>query len=307
MRLSATGSTYLYSTYVGGAGVDDGYGLGVDANGNTYAVGATTSTDFPVSSGAFQPVWGGGTNVYDGFVVEISPTGGLTYGSYLGGGGSDVAYGAAVRSDGTVCVTGVCTSTNFPVTAGAISSGFSGGAADGFLSVVAPGGSRLLYSSYLGSSGNDQAMGLALRGSGVAVVAGYTDGTNYPTSGSAFDRTHNGGYDAFVTVVDLGLGGATGVGDPPPPILAQGPSPNPFQNRTAGSVTLLRPARLTLRVLDLQGRLVRKLIDERRPAGVQAWSWDGVDDAGRPVAAGTYLVDVASGASHSVARLIRLR
>lgn len=306
-RLNATGSAYVFSTYVGGGAIDDGFGLGVDANGNTYAVGATTSTDFPVSSGAFQTTWGGGTNIYDGFVVEITPTGGRVYGSYLGGSGSDVAYGAAVRSDGTVCVTGVCTSTNFPVTSGAVSSSFAGGAADGFVTVVAAGGSRLLYSSYLGSSGNDQAVGIALRANGSTIVAGYTDGANYPTSASAYDRTMNGGSDAFVSAVDVGLGVPTGVGDPPVSIVTLGPSPNPFLARTAGSVTLSTRARLTVRVLDLQGRLVRKLIDEERLAGSHAWSWDGADESNRPVPAGTYLLDVTSGSSHWSARMTRLR
>ena len=306
-RLNSTGSTYIFSTMLGGGGVDDGYGVGVDGNGNTYAVGATTSTDFPVSSGAFQTTWGGGSNVYDGYIVEISPSGGLVYGSYLGGSGSDVAYGASVRSDGTVCVTGVCASTNFPVTSGAVSSSFAGGPADGFVSAVAPGGSRLLYSSYIGSSGNDQALGIALSSNGTAIVAGYTDGANFPISSSAYDRTQSGGYDAFVTEIDTGMGTLTAVGAPSSQLEFLGPSPNPFESRTAGSVTLTRAAHLTIQILDLQGRLVRRLADDVREAGLQAWTWDGQDEFGRAVPAGTYLLDVVDASGHWVKRLIRLR
>ncbi len=307
-RLNSTGSSYIFSTTLGGGGVDDGYGVGVDGNGNSYAVGATTSTDFPVSSGAFQTAWGGGSNVYDGYVVEISPSGGLIYGSYLGGTGSDVAYGASVRSDGTVCVTGVCTSTNFPVTSGAVSSSFAGGAADGFVSAVAPGGSSLLYSSYIGSSGNDQALGIALGSNGTVILAGYTDGANFPTSSSAYDRTQSGGYDAFVTAVAVGLGSPTAVGDPSSSrLVVLGPSPNPFESQTAGSVTLPRAAHLAIRILDLQGRLVRRLADEERPAGLQTWTWDGRDELGRAVPGGTYLLDVVDASGHWVKRATRLR
>ena len=307
-RLTANASAYVFSTLVGGSGVEDGYGVGVDGSGNTYAVGGTTSTDFPTVPGVFQPTWGGGSNVYDGYVTAISPTGGLIYGSYLGGSGSDLAYGVAVKSDGAACVTGVCTSTNFPVTAGAVSSSFGGGAADGFVTSVAPRGTRLVYSTYIGSSGNDQACGIALRSDGAAFLVGYTDGTNFPTTPGALDRTPGGGFDGFATLLDVGLNSSTGVADVPDSRFElSGPSPNPFLSQTSGSVTLAHPAHMIIRIMDLQGRSVRRLVAARLGVGRHEWAWDGRDDRGDEVASGTYLLEVTDESNRAVRRIVRLR
>ena len=309
-RLNETGSAYVFSTYLGGSAVDEGFGIAVDAAGNTYAVGATTSTDFPTAGSVFQPNWGGGTSVYDGYVVKLSPTGSALFSSFLGASGSDAAYGVAVSAGGSACVTGACTSTNFPVTAGAISGVYSGGAADAFVTVIAPSGASLAYSTYLGSSGNDQACAIAVRTDGRVVVAGYTDGTTFPTTAGAFDRTHSGTgtSDGFVTVADMGLGSATAVGDVEPARLdLTGPSPNPFRSKTSCSLRLDQPGHVRVRVLDTQGRLVQVVFDQEVGSGWHTWAWNGKNDQGVEAMTGIYLIQVTTPWGSEARRVALLR
>ena len=87
-KLNPTGSALVYSTYLGGSGNDDGYGIAVDSAGNAYVTGATGSTDFPTTPGAFQTTCNGGNYCakYDAFVSKLNPTGSaLVYSTYLGG------------------------------------------------------------------------------------------------------------------------------------------------------------------------------------------------------------------------------
>jgi hypothetical protein len=94
----------VYSTYLGGSVSDAGTGITVDASGNAYVVGTTTSADFPVTEGAFQTSYGGNG---DAFVTELNPTGtSLVYSTYLGGSEGDEGWGIALGSSGNVYVAG---------------------------------------------------------------------------------------------------------------------------------------------------------------------------------------------------------
>jgi hypothetical protein len=121
-KLDATGSTLLYSTYLGGSSNDVGRGIAVDGAGSAYVTGNTFSTDFPTTSVATQTTNAGG---FDVFVTKLDATGSaLLYSTYLGGsggifGGADIGNGIAVDSAGSVYVTGSTDSTNFPTTSGA--------------------------------------------------------------------------------------------------------------------------------------------------------------------------------------------
>ncbi len=109
-RLSSTGNSLIYSTYLGGGGTDYGYGISVDASGSAYVTGVTYSTNFPTEN-PFQTNQG----VVDAFVSRLSSTGNsLIYSTYLGGGGTDYGYGISVDASGSAYVTGVTYSTNFP-------------------------------------------------------------------------------------------------------------------------------------------------------------------------------------------------
>ena len=194
-KLNPTGSSLVYSTYLGGSLSDEGQGIDIDAGGNAYVTGVTSSTNFPTSVGAFDTTHNGGN---DAFVAKLSPTGSaLVYSTYLGGSNTDNANGIAVDAVGSAYVTGLAVSSNFPTTLGAFdpSGGF-----DAFVTKLNAAGSGLVYSTYLGGTGADQGVAVTLDGAGSAYVTGFTSATDFPTTVGAFDTTHGGGNtDVFVT------------------------------------------------------------------------------------------------------------
>src|SRR5438552_3467713 len=194
-KLDPTGSALVYSTYLGGRGVDYGYGIAVDAAGSAYVTGQTTSTDFPTTIGAFQTTKGGS---YNAFVTKLNPTGSaLVYSTYLGGSGGERGFGIAVDAAGNAYVTGTTGSTNFPTTPGAFQT--TGGGV--FVSKLDAAGSALLYSTYLGGSGDDRGYGIAVDAAGSAYVTGSADSTDFPTVNPL--QAANGGVgDAFVSKLD---------------------------------------------------------------------------------------------------------
>ncbi len=201
-KMNAAGTAPVYSTYLGGSGQDQGTGIAVDANGNAYLVGTTSSTNFPVLENAPQTTFAGGP--VDAFVAKLTPTGSsLFYSTYLGGSGSDVGFGIAVDASGRVYVTGETSSTNFP-TANPLQATFGGGSFDAFVAKIdttKSGVASLVYSTYLGGSDLDTGFGIAIDAAGSAYVTGQTFSSNFPTMGP-FQTALNGSSDAFVTKID---------------------------------------------------------------------------------------------------------
>lgn len=193
--------TLTYSTYLGGSGTDQGEGIAVDASGNTYVTGFTaSSTTFPVQNPLYT--YAGST---DAFVTKLSADGQtLLYSTYLGGSSSDKAHGIAVDSTGSVVVVGETQSSSFP-RQGAYDTSYGGGT-DAFVTRLNPAGNGLLYSTYLGGSSEDQALGVTIDGSNTVNVTGFTKG-GFPTR-NAYDTSYNNGADAFVTTLNTGTTGA---------------------------------------------------------------------------------------------------
>ncbi len=121
----------------------------------------------------------------------------ILYSTFLGGASTDAGLGVAADGAGIAYVTGLTASVDFPTTPGAFQ-GARAGARDAFVTKLNPSGSALVYSTYVGGSGDDWGSGIALDGSNNAYVTGRTDSTNFPTTAGAFDRTFAGGVDAFV-------------------------------------------------------------------------------------------------------------
>jgi hypothetical protein len=206
-----------YSTYFGGSGSDYATGIAVDASGNVYITGRTSSPDFPITPGAAQASLGGtnGNVFVTELNLQLSGSASLVYSIYLGGSGGDQGNGIAVDGSCCVYVTGRTNSTNFPVTAGAYEGSLHGMYGSAFVTKLDPnlsGSASLVYSTYLGGSGGgDQGNGIAVDGSGNAYVTGLTDSTNFPVTAGAYKDSLGETWmnvNAFVTKLNPNLSGS---------------------------------------------------------------------------------------------------
>lgn len=195
-----------YSSYLGGDGQDEGFGIAIGPAGDVYLAGRTHSGDFPVVN-PVQGALGQGDNPSslpsdDAFVTRMDRGGTqLIYSTWLGGEEDDTAFGIAVDPAGNAYVTGKTASPDFPVTAGAFQTAYQG--RDAFVAKLAPDGS-LVYATYLGGSsmngggGTDEGQAIDVDAAGHVYVAGETTSVNFPVT-AAFQTELAGGADAFVT------------------------------------------------------------------------------------------------------------
>ena len=170
----------MFSTYLGGSGCtvsypESGQGIALDAAGDAYVAGVTSSPNFPLWN-PIQPQLEGST---DAFVVEMNAAGGLLFSTYMGGSGVDVGNAIALDPSGSIYVAGYTYSTDFPVTSGAVQTA-NAGECDAFLFKLSPTGGTLLYATYLGGSGTDTASGVAVDSSGNVYLGGWTLSANFP-------------------------------------------------------------------------------------------------------------------------------
>ncbi|MCF8142533.1 MAG: SBBP repeat-containing protein [Deltaproteobacteria bacterium] len=198
-KLSSSGSALSYSTYLGGSSWDVGCGIAIDASNNAYVTGYTLSTNFPTRN-PYQGTLGGD---FDAFVAKLSPSGNLSYATYLGGGGKDYGYGVAVTALGSAFVTGDTASVDFP-TASAYQPTFGGssddpffGSGDAFIARLSSDGNTLFFSTYLGGSSSDAAYAIAIDNTGNSYVTGYTASMDFPTL-TPVQGTLGGSADAFI-------------------------------------------------------------------------------------------------------------
>jgi hypothetical protein len=198
-ELNAAGSALVYSTYLGGSAVDQGNAIDLDPFGDAYVAGLSTSTNFPVTAGAFQSTLLGATNV---IAAGINPTGsGLVFSTYLGGSGTDIAWAVRSDSSGNAYVAGQTTSPNFPTTSGAFQTTCRGTCApdNGFVAKVNSTGTGLGYSTFLGSTGQTEIFAMALDTVGDAYVTGRTNGADFATTPGAFFVKNQGSFDGILT------------------------------------------------------------------------------------------------------------
>lgn len=194
-KISLSGDEIIYSTYLGGGGIDIGNNLAVDLSGNAYVVGYTFSFNFPTSN-PLQPNHTGASS--DTFIAKLNPGGDmLVYSTYLGGSFGEIGYDIALDALGSAYVSGLTDSSDFP-TLNPLQP-IHGGAEDAFVAKLDPSGSVLVYSTYLGGSGGDGGgSGIALDPSGNVYVVGLTFSSNFPTA-NALQPTIGGDKDAYIT------------------------------------------------------------------------------------------------------------
>ncbi len=198
---SSTSSTpqLVYSTYIGGSGADSGAAIAVNAGGDAFITGSTSSSDFPTTSSAFQSTYGGSG---DAFVAQLASTGAsLVYSSYLGGSGADAGYGIAIDSSSDAYVTGSTQSPDLKTTLNALQPN-NAGASDAFVAEVNFSGSQLLYLSYLGGSQADVGQSIQVDSSGNIYVAGYTFSSNFPLQ-NPLQGANGGTVNAFVSEITV--------------------------------------------------------------------------------------------------------
>lgn len=206
IKLSTDGSAMVYAAQIGLAFPSNenlfGMGIAVDSSGSAYIAASTNLGTFPTTPGAYQSsCWSTGCTA-EATVTKLSPDGSsLVYSTLLGGHGGDYATGIAVDANGDAFVTGATGSTDFPTTTGVLQPTCSSSNSDAneppdcadtdvFVSELNPGGSALVYSTYLGnginlSNGADSQIGIALDAAGNAYIAGSTDSTVFTNGLSA--------------------------------------------------------------------------------------------------------------------------
>jgi Beta-propeller repeat len=179
--INSQGTGLIYSTYLGSSGTDKGYGVALDAAGNIYTSGYAGASDFPVTSGAYQKVYGGGAS--DAFVVKLNPAKQLVFSTFIGGSGTDIVFGMVGNSAGEMYLTGQAGS-GFPVSTG--QTVYGGGNGDAYALKLNAAGNSVLYSTYVGGSLIDAGYAIAVDTQGNAYITGQTQSSNFPTTTGAF-------------------------------------------------------------------------------------------------------------------------
>ncbi|MGA2879499.1 MAG: SBBP repeat-containing protein [Bryobacteraceae bacterium] len=195
--------TLVYSTFFGGSGTDKGTAIAVDTSGNLWVDGNTQSTDLP-NSGGFQGSLIGTQNMFiAAFNPALSGTATKIYSIYIGGTHWDEAYGIATAPDGTVWLAGGTYSPDIWIAGNAYQATFGGGS-DAYIAHINPGlgANALLYASFLGGNGVDEATSMVLDPSGRIILSGYTLSSNFPVTSNAVQTRYGGNTDAFVSILD---------------------------------------------------------------------------------------------------------
>ncbi len=205
-KLNQTGSSLVYSTFVGGDAYDYGNGIDVDANGYAYITGKTndiqipSASNYPVTSGAYDRTHNGGNDV---FVTKLDQTGSsLNYSTFIGGNNDDYGNEICIDNDGNAYLIGDTINGNFPTTTGAYDTSHNNNW-DVFVTKLNSNGTGLLYSTFIGGWEHDHGNDIFVNSKGMAYITGNTEVSypRFPTTNNAFDTTFNGGWtDVFVSL-----------------------------------------------------------------------------------------------------------
>jgi hypothetical protein len=199
-KISADGTTTMFSTYLGGTGLDQAEGMGLDGNANVYVAGTTFSTDFPTENPMQARLASEFAGVPDGFVTKISADGSTKiYSTYLGGSDDDRIHALAVDASGNAYVTGQTSSINFPTTNPFQRT--NGGNGDAFITKISPDGSARVFSTFLGGSGIEEGDAIAVDANENVYVAGITNSISFPIANAIQSSNAGGANDVFVTKI----------------------------------------------------------------------------------------------------------
>ena len=192
-KLDPTGTEVLWSTFLGGTGLDSGQAIVIDATHSAYVAGFTASADFP---GRIVP--GAGSDDFDAFVTKLSPDGSsLEFTTVLGGSQFDFALGVDLDSAGNVWLTGDTESDDFPL-ANPLQAAMAGiEFFDAWIASVDGGDGSLAFSTYLGGSALDSGQDIEVAADDAVYVTGFTLSNDFPTVNPA-QPAPGGNVDAFL-------------------------------------------------------------------------------------------------------------
>lgn len=212
-KYNPDGSLLIWASYLGGNSGENPHSMIVNTSGELCVLGTSSSADFPVTSGAYDNTLGGQTDIV---LTHFSEDGSNLIGStFLGGADSDglnqmfANYGENYRGEifldnaDNIIIASCTSSADFPVTAGAFQSTLGGGQ-DGVLVSMPPNCSSLLWSSFLGGSDDDNALGVRLALDGALVVTGSTESADFPTTPGSYQPTAIGDRDGYVVRMTSG-------------------------------------------------------------------------------------------------------
>ena len=187
-----------WSTFLGAGPNDHVLGCALTPTGDVVVVGHTESVSFPTTPGAYDTTFNGFPN--DGFISCLGVDGDtLLWSTFLGGSGDDILLRLVLDDSDRATVVGMTKSSDFPTTPNAFDTIYDGNW-DAVIARLSADGSQLIYSTLLGSSGEEWAVTIDVDNSGEVVVGGYTGSSGFPITPGAYDTTYNGGIrDAFVT------------------------------------------------------------------------------------------------------------
>lgn len=204
-KLESDGSGLVWSTYFGAELYEGIEEVALDPEDQVAVVGFTASNFFPTTFGVEDESWNGG--LYDGFAAQFTADGqAVAWSRYLGAGETDFATALALDTSGNFYIAGLTESADFPTTGGAYDQTWNGGGADAFVVKLAGANGDLEWGTFLGGSDGyyETAFGLGLLTDGSVVVAGSTPSFDFPTTTDAFDTTHNGASDVFLSRLSPG-------------------------------------------------------------------------------------------------------
>jgi hypothetical protein len=294
----------LWSTFLGGAHRDAAWDLAPAIDGGILATGETEGQGFPLTPGAYDPIYHGG---FEAFVLELSGDGSqLEFSTFLGAQWDD--RGQAIRQNpaGVIYCAGTTYSSSFPIAGGAPFPEYSGGG-DVYVCAFNETGSALLASTFLGGAGDDGVSSIVIPAAQFVTVVGRTFSADFPVTPAAFDPTFNGDRDAYLTTFyfypDQGV-----AGDRPPSALSArlGCLPNPVHGDASIRFAIERPGPVRLEILDAQGRLIETLLRQDLSAGEHVRSWPA-RAGGAPIDPGVYWLRIWSEGTTGSRRVLVLR
>ncbi|PID81386.1 hypothetical protein CSB20_03180 [bacterium DOLZORAL124_64_63] len=249
-------TTVLWSTYMGGDNSERSFCVDLDPAGDPIIAGYTQSSDFPTTAGALQETPPVGKNA---FVAKFhNADGSRAWATYLGGYQAEAVLSVMSDAGGNPVLAGWTRSADYPSSNLGYDATHNGGE-DAFVTQLAADGSAILWSTFLGSAGDEQALEVALDADFNPVITGQTNSGTFPVSPWAYDQTHNGGNDLFLARFDTGTANlalnvdnpSIGCGDSATITFTFQPDPPHTPPLRGYSVRVLAPAGLSFTPADI--------------------------------------------------------